>query len=66
MTTLRAMALLPVLLAAATLLVGCGRKEGDSKEEPHGKDDGHGHGQESPSSASFKAGKGVMVTEEKK
>ena len=66
------------LLATALLAVlvsgGCGHKEGDGhdheKEEAHGKDDGHahrhGHGAESPSGASFKAGKGVIVTEETK
>lgn len=53
-----------VLLAAAVLLVGCSQNGGTSKEEAHGKDDGHGHGEESPSGASFKAGKGVSLTEE--
>jgi len=43
---------LPSLLAAASLLVGCGHKE-----------DG-GHGEEAPASATFKAGKGVIITEE--
>lgn len=47
-----------VLVAA--LMAGCGHKE----EAEHGADDGHGHGEESPSGASFKAGKGVLVTEE--
>lgn len=66
MKTLRFIAILPALLAAASLFVGCGHKDGDGKEEAHGKDDGHGHGEESPSGASFKAGKGVSVTEETK
>jgi multidrug efflux pump subunit AcrA (membrane-fusion protein) len=57
-------AYLPALLVALSLFVGCGAKEGDEHEQ--GKDDGHGHGEESPSGASFKAGKGVIVTEETK
>lgn len=70
MNSLRSIAILPALLVASSLFVGCGHKEGDGhdhgKEEAHGKDDGHGHGEESPSGASFKAGKGVIVTEETK
>jgi hypothetical protein len=67
----RSVAFLPVLLVAGSLLVGCGHKEGDGhdhakKEEAHGEDDAHGHGEEAPSGASFKAGKGVIVTEETK
>ena len=49
------------MLLAALALAGCGKKE-----EARSKDDGHGHGAESPSGASFKAGKGVIVTEESK
>ena len=52
MKTLRFVTFLPSLLAAASLLVGCGHKE-----------DG-GHGEEAPSGAFFKAGKGVIITEE--
>ena len=52
------------LLVAAVLLIGCSQKDGASKEVAHGKDDGHGHGEESPSGTSFKAGKGVSLTEE--
>lgn len=58
------------LLSTALLFVGCGHehKEGDghdhTKAETHGTDDGHGHEAESPSGASFKAGKGVLLTEE--
>jgi len=55
----RFVAFVPALLLAATLLVSC-----DRKEEAHGKDDGHGHGEESPSGASFKPGKGVSLTDE--
>ena len=58
-------------LAALTVLVGagCGHKEGDGHE--HGKEkvegkDGHDHEAEAPTGASFKAGKGVSVTEETK
>lgn len=58
MKVLRFIAFFPALLVSATLFVGCGHKEGDG----HGG--GHGHGQESPSGASFKAGKGVTVTDE--
>lgn len=66
MNPLRSIAILPALLVASSLFVGCGHKEGDGHDhgkEAHGKDDGHGHGEESPSGASFKAGKGVIVTE---
>jgi hypothetical protein len=69
MNPLRSIAILPALLVASSLFVGCGHKEGDGHDhgkEAHGKDDGHGHGEESPSGASFKAGKGVIVTEETK
>lgn len=60
----RFIALIPALLAAGLLLGGCGHKDGNGKEEAHGKDDGHGHGEEPPSGTSFKAGKGVTVTDE--
>jgi len=60
-----------VALAALTVLIGagCGHKEGDGHE--HGKEkaegkDGHDHEAEAPSGASFKAGKGVSVTDETK
>ncbi len=48
---------------------GCGKKhEGDGHdhgaEKAEGKEDGHGHEEEAPSGASFKPGKGVIVTEE--
>ena len=76
MTRHRFMALVPALLVIALLLGGCGRKGGDSHKEGDGHDhgaekgegkgDGHGHEEESPSGASFKAGKGVLVTEETK
>jgi hypothetical protein len=58
------------LLSTALLFAGCGHehKEGDghdhTKAETHGTDDGHDHEAESPSGASFKAGKGVLLTEE--
>lgn len=63
---------IPLLaLAALTVLIGagCGHKEGDGHE--HGKEkaegkDGHDHEAEAPSGASFKAGKGVSVTDETK
>jgi hypothetical protein len=51
---LRFIAFLPALLLAASLVAGCGHQESD----------GHGHGEESPSGASFKPGKGVILTDE--
>ncbi len=65
----------PFILCAATALAitaslgGCGHKEGDGHNHAHshGEDgDGHGHDHagESPSGASFKEGKGVMITDE--
>lgn len=57
-------------LLAVVVLSGCGDKrhtgEGHGSEKAEGKEAGHGHEEESPSGASFKAGKGVMVTEETK
>jgi len=49
------------MLSVATLSVGCGRKESD-----HGKEHAeHGHGEEeSPSGASFKPGKGILLHDE--
>lgn len=66
MKPLRSFVFLSLLLIAGSLLVGCDGKEGDghSKEADHAEDDGHGHDEESPSGASFKAGKGVSVTDE--
>jgi hypothetical protein len=46
-----------VLALAGMILTGCGRKH-DASEA------GHGHDEESPSGASFKAGKGVTLTDE--
>ena len=68
------MKLAPYILSlfAAVALTGCGDKHqtGDGHdhgaEKAEGKDDGHGHEEESPSGASFKAGKGVIVTDETK
>jgi hypothetical protein len=65
--------LLPAILWALVLgLAGCGSEhnEGDGHDhvqaDAHGKADGHDHHEESPSGASFKAGKGVLVTAETK
>lgn len=76
MTRHRFITLIPAAFLAAMLIAGCGRKESDSHKEgdghnhsaekTEGKDDGHGHGEEAPAGASFKSGKGVMVTEETK
>ena len=72
MTRQRFMAVIPAMFVAALLLAGCGRKESDGHKEGDGHDHGaektkgkdDGHGEESPSGASFKAGKGVIVTAE--
>jgi hypothetical protein len=55
----------------ASSLAACGGKHSSSEEhgaEEHahekGEDDGHGHGEESPSGASFKPGKGIIITPE--
>ncbi len=58
--------LLVSALVSAALFAGCGKKEkeGETAKEEHSKEDGHGHGEESPSGAGFKAGKGVILTEE--
>lgn len=59
-----------VLGVALTSLTGCGKKHdaGDGHdhgpEKAEGKDDGHGHEEEAPSGASFKPGKGVILTDE--
>lgn len=56
------------LAVAGLLLAGCGQKEGDKhdheKEKAEGKGDAHGHEDGSPSGASFKPGKGVILTDE--
>src|SRR5262245_20502322 len=70
MKALHSLALLFALAATATLWVGCGHKEGDGHEhektETHSESDGHGHGhgEQSATGASFKAGKGVMISDE--
>jgi hypothetical protein len=51
---IRYSAFFPALLVTASLMVGCGHKDGDGRD----------HVEESPSGASFKVGKGVMLTEE--
>lgn len=73
MTCRRFNTLIPALVVTALLFVGCGRKESDAHKEgdghahgaekAEGKGDEHGH-EESPSGASFKPGKGVMLTDE--
>ena len=59
--------LIALTIPLCLLLASCGKKAGDkhdhSKAEAEGKTDGHGH-DESPSGASFKAGKGVVITDE--
>lgn len=58
------------LVLTVSLLAGCGQKESKNHDRDHanekaeGKDDGHGHGEEAPAGASFKPGKGVILTEE--
>ena len=53
-----------VLLAALAALLGAGCGHDHAGESAHGREPGHGHDDESPSGASFKAGKGVSLTEE--
>jgi hypothetical protein len=69
MKTTRWIPLLAFVALTVLIGVGCGHKEGDGHE--HGKEkaegkDGHDHEAEAPSGASFKAGKGVSVTDETK
>jgi len=58
------------LSLAAFILTGCGKKHdaGDGhdhgKEKAEGKADGHGHEEEAPGGASFKAGKGILLGDE--
>ncbi|MCI0538433.1 MAG: efflux RND transporter periplasmic adaptor subunit [Verrucomicrobiales bacterium] len=62
--------LIVALALAGFTLTGCGKKHDESdghthgKEQAEGKDDGHGHEEEAPSGASFKPGKGVILTDE--
>jgi hypothetical protein len=60
-----------VALLVGALLAGCGHQaddgHGHEQADDHADADGGGHGghgEESPSGASFKAGKGVTLTEE--
>ena len=74
MTCPRFNPLMPALVVTALLFAGCGRKESDGHKEgdghdhgaekAEGKEAGHGHEEGSPSGASFKPGKGVILTEE--
>src|SRR5262245_7535677 len=60
--------LLPLLLTVLAVCVGCSHKDDHDhgQKESHANDGGHGqdHGAASPSGASFKPGKGIMLTEE--
>lgn len=51
-----------LFLTLALALAGCGDKHKEGDGHDHAKEEAHG--EESPSGASFKAGKGVMITEE--
>jgi hypothetical protein len=57
-----------ILAIAGLGLSGCGKKHEEGDGHDHGKEKadghGHGHGEEAPSGASFKPGKGVILTEE--
>lgn len=58
-----------VFTLAGALFSGCGDKHGEKDGHSYGHEkaegkDGHGHEKETPSGASFKAGKGVILTEE--
>jgi len=50
-----------IIIGVTALPLGCGRKEGDPGKEK--AESGHGE-EESPSGASFKPGKGIIVTDE--
>jgi hypothetical protein len=69
MKTIRLTSLVAALGLSVFALAGCGKKHDASDGHDHGKEtaegkaDEHGH-EESPSGASFKPGKGVMLTEE--
>jgi hypothetical protein len=68
MKFLRTMTVLVLAVCVALVGSGCRKKhtegDGHDHEKTEGKDDGHGHGEEAPAGASFKAGKGVIFTEE--
>jgi hypothetical protein len=49
------------------VVAGCGKHnagDGHSIEKAEGKEENHGHEEEAPSGASFKPGKGVILTDE--
>jgi hypothetical protein len=59
----------PFAIVASLLVAGCGKPNaGDGhshgKEKAEGKEENHGHEEEAPSGASFKPGKGVILTDE--
>ncbi len=70
MKSFRLAMLVTVVALAGFVLAGCGKKHdaGDGHdhgaEKAEGKAEGHGHEEEAPSGASFKPGKGVILTEE--
>jgi multidrug efflux pump subunit AcrA (membrane-fusion protein) len=70
MRSLRLVGLFVFLFGGLFILSGCGKKESSSHshedEREGGEGHGHSHGEESSSGASFKAGSGVIVTEETK
>lgn len=68
MKVLRTLVLIALAGCIALAGSGCGKKhkEGDGHDDDkaEGKGDGHGHGAEAPAGASFKPGKGVILTDE--
>lgn len=67
MKSARLIILVQVAGLCSFLLVGCGKKNEathDPSKEEAGEKDAHGHGEEAPAGASFKAGKGVILTDE--
>jgi hypothetical protein len=58
--------LIITLALAGFAMTGCGKKHDESDGHSHGKvkTEGHGHEEEAPGGASFKAGKGVILTDE--
>lgn len=70
MKTFRLTVFIIVLGLAGLAVTGCGKKHEESDGHDHGaekaegKGDDHGHEEEAPSGASFKPGKGVILTDE--
>jgi hypothetical protein len=66
MKRLRFLRIVMTVLLASSFLAGCGHKEGDKHDHAKEKtgEEGHGHDGGAESGASFKAGSGIILTEE--